>query len=138
MENNTNGKTRSTTDPNGVVLPKATGGKAATDEQKAIRARLTPEKGLRSLASELGMNPGYLSRVMRGQRQASNRLRLALGLPPRTALAPVCGKCGVVHTTKRCTHKPTFEQREAEYDRWRAHNLERIEAIVQWAEQRQS
>lgn len=57
-------------------------------------------------------NAGYLWNVAKGKKAASAKLCVALGLTPPARVievqagydvAPVCPKCGVVHTTKRCT-----------------------------------
>lgn len=83
--------------------------------QKALKALYakSPKNGRKAgrqsahswdwVGDKVGFNAGYLYRVAMGQKRASNRLLIKLKLIPRQALAPACPKCGVVHTTKRCT-----------------------------------
>ena len=59
-----------------------------------------------TVAGDLGFNVGYIYRVARGEKRASNKLLHALGLPMRTAPAPVCPRHGVVHVSRRCPADP--------------------------------
>src|SRR3972149_9682275 len=70
----------------------------------------------KAVAGPLGFNLGYVYRVANGDKRASNALLVALHLPPRQALAPVCVRCGVVPLAKRC---PTCRKqaREAAFER---------------------
>jgi hypothetical protein len=94
-----------------------------------LRGSLCPHGGtkplkLRELAKRLNLNPGYLSQVLRGKRAPSRKVYAALGLPPPARVvevgegfdvAPVCSKCGIVHTTKRCTKGKTTKPRAKAY-----------------------
>lgn len=86
---------------------------AAIDAIKAMREPSGDAKPvkLRDLAKRLGLNAGYLSQILSGKRAPSMKVYKALGLTPPARVievqagydvAPVCPKCGVVHTTKRC------------------------------------
>ena len=56
---------------------------------------------LRAFANSIDQNAGYLSAVISGKRVASNKLRLSLGLPPRTvSVTPL--RCGHAPVSKRC------------------------------------
>ena len=66
------------------------------------------------LAKATGQNisHGYLNKVARGVKPASDRLLRALGFVPKVRVVEVpdgygvgqaCAACGQVHTTKRCT-----------------------------------
>jgi hypothetical protein len=66
------------------------------------------------------VSAGYLSQIVRGKRVPSAKVYRALGLPPPARIvevqagfdvAPVCPKCGIVHTTKRCTAGKTTKPR---------------------------
>ena len=61
---------------------------------------------LRAFAKSKKVNAGYLSAVINGSHPASNKLRLALGLPPRSVAVEPCAKCGQVHTLKHCPDAP--------------------------------
>jgi len=60
------------------------------------------EHSWKAVAGRLGFNVGYIYRIARSEKRASNRLLLALRLPMRTAPAPVCQKHGIVHVSRRC------------------------------------
>lgn len=104
-----------------------------TDEQKRLRIWVSEKGGLKRLSRAISENAGYLSAVMSGKRRASNRLRAKLGLQPRTAPAPCCPRCGVPHVSKRCTYRPTLEERAAQYDAWLARNAATLAEWVNWA-----
>ena len=68
----------------------------------------------KAVAGLLGFNAGYLYRVANGEKKASNTLLVALHLPPREALAPVCPKCGVVHS-RTCRILPEWVNQAADW-----------------------
>ena len=81
----------------------------------AIQALRKRQPTLRDLARELGVNPGYLSAVLRGRRRASNKLiqtlnaalvenRLRGGLELNPVSVLPCNRCGKAKTAKRCPH----------------------------------
>jgi hypothetical protein len=83
------------------------------DVRNALRQR-APGKTLRGLASELGQNAGTISAILRGRREPSPALYIALGLTPPVRVVEVaagfgvgraCPVCGEVHTTKTCVAK---------------------------------
>lgn len=102
--------------------------------QKALKAlyEKSPKNGRKAgrqsdhswdwVGQKLKFNSGYIYRVAMGNKRASNRLLIKLGLAPRQELAPVCIKCGIVHTTKRCTANRKKSARRAyrytEYPVW--------------------
>ena len=62
--------------------------------------------GWRIVGAKFGISGGMAYRIaMQEYEPKSLHIRLALGLPA-LAPAPVCVKCGQVHTTKRCTNQP--------------------------------
>jgi hypothetical protein len=89
----------------------------------------------------LGVKPGTLCRIVNdsGYEPKDKLLRQRLGLPalPVLALTPVCRKCGRPEPSKRCTHKPTTEERysinSVALDKWRAKHAAEIRKIVDWA-----
>ena len=99
-----------------------TSGNTPADVLAALGAMREPSNEgkrptLREIGKRLNLNPGYLSAIMRGRKAPSPRVYHALGLrPPRRVVeidadhdvAPVCPKCGQVHTTKTCalTRRP--------------------------------
>ena len=72
------------------------------------------EHSWKAVARGLKFNAGYLYRVAHGGRKASNKLLVALHLPPRQALADVCPRCGVVHY-KTCRVIPEWVSRAADW-----------------------
>lgn len=94
-----------------------TSGNTPADVVAALSAMREPSDDgkrptLREIGKRLNLNPGYLSAILRGRKTPSPRVYHALGLrPPRRVVeidadhdvAPVCPKCGQVHTTKTCT-----------------------------------
>jgi hypothetical protein len=56
----------------------------------------------RAVGAELGITCGMAYRVAHGYEPKEARIRYRLGLPA-LAPAPVCRRCGEVHTTQRCT-----------------------------------
>lgn len=82
------------------------------------------------------INRGMLQQVAYGKRRASNSVLHALGLPLNTVTIPPCKKCGEGHSTKRCTHKKTFDENAADYEAWKVKNARKIGDIVAWAESR--
>ena len=116
-----------------ALLAPLTAGATMTDEKRRLRSRIAAEGGLRRLAVAISENAGYLSQVARGRRKACNRLRLKLGLQPRRVMADACPKCGQVHTSRRCTRRPTPDERAAQYDEWLNKVQARIMEIVEWA-----
>jgi hypothetical protein len=85
------------------------------------------------LASGVEFKKSQLQQIAAGKRPAPNSVLHVLGLPLKEVPAQPCAKCGKVHTTNRCVEKPTFEERAAQYDRWLARNLDKINRIVAWA-----
>lgn len=66
------------------------------------------KRSLRDLASELEVSHGVIQRSLKGQFPKRKDLREKLNLSP-LEIIEACHKCGVVHTTKRCTstnHRP--------------------------------
>src|SRR3990167_2019226 len=107
----------------------------AASAKNARRTGRQSEHSWTAVAADLKFNVGYIYRVANGQKQASNRLLHALGLPMRTMPAPVCPVHGIPHVTKRCPRpRPTFEQNCAGRDAWLAANAERLGGVVAWAE----
>lgn len=82
------------------------------------------------VADGLGFNTGYIYRVAKDDKRASNKLLHALGLPMRTVAVSVCPHCGLAPLAKRhvCpgTEKPrkpsarTRRKRLWNSDAWRA------------------
>lgn len=93
-------------------------------------------KSLRQVARDLGLkNHSAVQRIRDGIEPHDPAIRAALGLP-EYGLAPKCLKCGACHVTKRCTRKPTFEQRAEEYESWLTANADELARRVKWAEER--
>jgi hypothetical protein len=94
---------------------------AAIEALKTLQPSAAGERvRMRDLAKRLNLNAGYISQIISGRRAPSMRVYKALGLPPPARVvevpegfdvAPVCGRCGVVHTTKRCTKGKTTKPR---------------------------
>lgn len=122
--------------PTGVGIAPLYRGKVESDAQKRVSVLVSENGSILAVARKLGLSQAYLSQIASGKRRASNRYRCALGLKPLTALAPVCAKCGVPHTTKRCTHKNTFEQNASAYDAWLKSKAQKLAEMVKWAESR--
>jgi len=62
------------------------------------------------LPKYLGITPTNLCAIAKGREPVDPVVRLKLGLPA-LAPAPVCVKCGEVHTTRRCTKNLTGKPR---------------------------
>lgn len=113
---------------NGEV--RATEQGAAQDALRTLKNKLgTWSRVAASLSPRF--NAGYLWNVSRGRKPASAKLFVALGLPPPARVveigegydvAPVCPKCGVVHTTKRCTANVKRKPRRVAY-RWQGRRM---------------
>jgi len=86
--------------PGGVGIAPLYRGKARSEEQNRIAVLVSENGSILALAKKLNLSQAYLSQIVSGKRRASNRYRCALGLKPKTALAPVCPKHGVVHNGK--------------------------------------
>jgi hypothetical protein len=91
-----------------------------SDYSKKARSALLVKKSelktWRAVAQALGFNAGYLLRVANGARHPSNRLLIALGLPPRAVtIEPLA--CGHAPLAKRC---PVCNQKHAHRRRRRA------------------
>jgi hypothetical protein len=91
------------------------------------------------LAKRLGVSAGYLSQIVRGHRAPSAKVYRALGLPPPARVvevpegydvAQVCGKCGQVHVTKRCTAGVKRKPRVTPY-RWQGRRMYQHEGTDQ-------
>lgn len=78
----------------------------AQTPKNARRAGRQSEHSWKAVATGLGFNVGYIYSVANSRKRASNRLLHALGLPMRTAPAPVCPRHGVVHVSRRCPPDP--------------------------------
>ena len=87
----------------------------AAEALNSIYAQSMPKQGKRhagrqsqhswqDVALELGFNVGYIYNVAHKEKQASNKLLHALGLPMRTVEVAPCPKCGQPPLTKhhRC------------------------------------
>lgn len=97
-----------------------------------LKAMLEPLPGekrpkLRDVAKRLGLNPGYVSQVVRGKRTPSLKVYAALGIEPPSRMvevlrgydvAPVCSVCGVVHVSRSCPTK-----RAPKIRKWRDMNV---------------
>ena len=71
--------------------------------------------GWRIVGQEFGISGGMAYRIaIHGYEPKMPHIRFALGLPA-LAPAPVCIKCGQVHTTKRCTNQPKRYRRLDDY-----------------------
>lgn len=71
--------------------------------------------GWRLVGAEFGISGGMAYRIaVDGYEPKEPHIRLKLGLPA-LAPAPVCVKCGQVHTTKRCTNQPRRYRRLDDY-----------------------
>ncbi len=98
--------------------------------QYLIRQKLAGNS-LRAIARTYGqkITHGDIARALKGQFPKSPCKRLAFGLPA-LAPAPVCVKCGEVHTTKRCTNQPKRYRRlddiPVDVLRWMLTNREEI------------
>lgn len=87
----------------------------------------------RAVAAKFGVSGAMAFRVAHGHEPKDARIRRAFGMP-EFAPAPCCQRCGVPHVSKRCTRRPTFDERAAQYDAWLARNADRLRRIVAWAE----
>lgn len=85
----------------------------ASDVIQVLRGQLAT-KPLRRLAGEIHVNAGTLSAVLRGKREPTPALYIALGLTPPVRvvevpagydIAKACTSCGKVHTTKACVKR---------------------------------
>lgn len=93
------------------------------------------------LGKELGVNKGLLNAVANGKRRAPNsliakmnkiyRLHLKFNMVP----VPPCRKCGEGHPARRCTRRPTFEDRCEDYKRWLSQQRANFESLLVWADQ---
>lgn len=91
-------------------------------------------KSLRKVADDLGLKThSAVQRIRDGIEPHDPTTREILSLP-KLGLAPKCWKCGACHTTKRCTRKPTFEERAEQYESWKAANADELRRRVRWAE----
>lgn len=86
----------------GRKLAPLTWGQEPSDEQRAIAGLVSRMGTLTAVSGAVGFGKGYLSAVLHGKRRASNRLRRALGLRPRTVPAEPCHHCGDVHIRRTC------------------------------------
>lgn len=79
------------------------------------------EKSFAKLADELGENRGYLYRVCRGQRPASNRLRVKLGLHlSHVEVEPLaCGHAPIKKNCPMCTPRKPRRNYDISYKRLR-------------------
>lgn len=129
-------------DKNGSTI-----GRAQERAKKSILTRYAKsglghaKRSWRRVATDLGVNAGYLRNVVSGKRKASIRLLKALNIKPDqvVVIASPCRRCGDVHTTKRCTlkRKPkTFEDHAREYDEWLRDPVTQAQlvAMLEWAE----
>ena len=89
----------------GRKLAPLTWGQEPSDEQWAIAGLVGRLGTLTAVSGAVGVSKGYLSAVLSGKRRASNRLRCALGLAPRTVPAEPCRYCGKVHTRRTCPER---------------------------------
>lgn len=88
-----------------------------------------------AIAQILDVKPGTLCRwAKNGWEPKDNAIRSKLGLPPKLVLYPPCKRCGQAHATKRCTHKPTFDEQASKYEAWKVRNQDKLSALVAWAE----
>lgn len=97
-------------------------------------------KSWRSIARLfVNVKPGTLCRIAHDAdyEPKDPLVRSRLGLPefPKQIMAPACPKCGEAHTTKRCTRKPTFEDRCNEYIDWLIKQRNNIANLITWADQ---
>lgn len=98
-----------------------------SESNNTARNHLIERKGKlswKAVSDELKFNQGYLNRVARGMRPASNRLRIALGLRPITVAVPPCASCGGVHVTKRCAKNAHHKYAPHPVVRWKT--LEKV------------
>lgn len=72
-------------------------------------------------------------RVANGYEPKDATIRKRLGLPV-TATVVCCKKCGGAHMAKRCTRRPTYEERTEQYERWRERMADSLRRAVEWAE----
>lgn len=80
------------------------------------------------------LNPGLVSAIRRGKRQASRRVLNVLGIIYyEEAAAPVCREHGIAHGIQH-KHKPTFDENAAEYESWKAANAAELARRVMWSE----
>ena len=86
----------------GRKLAALTWGQGPSDEQLAIAGLVGRLGTLSAVSGAVGFGKGYISAVLHGKRRASNRLRCALGLAPRTVPAEPCHHCGDVHIRRTC------------------------------------
>jgi hypothetical protein len=95
------------------------------------------KKTWRAIAKNfVGVKPGTLCRIAHDlayePRDPAIRQRLGLPTLPRMVLTPACKKCGEAHPPKRCTKRAA----PIKYELWRAANIDKLNAIVAWAESR--
>lgn len=123
--------------------------------QKALTKKRAYYSSWAAVSEELGgVNKGYLNSVARGKKRASNALLIALKLPPRDAVVPVCQKCGKPHEMlKKCgprkargksnpqvslywrKDKPlSLGQYVSELSDWLSANAAELARRVKWAE----
>ena len=81
--------------------------------------------------------PATLLRIYRDRYEPKrNKTRVRLGLPALAA-APVCPKCGVVHS-RTCRVLPEWVNQAADWlaerQKWRAAHAGELAAVVEWAE----
>ena len=91
----------------------------------------------RAVGAKYGVSAGVIYRyAVNGTEPRSNSIRAALGLPALAA-APVCPKCGVVHS-RTCRVLPEWVNQAADWleerQKWRAAHAGELAAVVEWAE----
>lgn len=99
------------------------------------KARRTLLRGsCKSTARMYQLNPGLVSAIRRGKRQASRRVLNVLGIIYyEEAAAPVCREHGIAHGIQH-RHKPTFEENARAYADWLTSNAAELARRVVWAE----
>lgn len=102
-----------------------------SESDKIAQIRLVEVRGKRTwaaLAKELKFNQGYLNRVARGKRPASNRLRIALGLHPLHVPVDPCPTCGTVTLSDVCRtcHPPKPKRQYAVHPVMRVSRLRKL------------
>lgn len=99
------------------------------------------EAGRQSLHSwvwvgkQVGFNFGYVYQIAQGNKKASNRLLIKLGISPRTVMVNACKTCGNAHVIKRPRHPKTFEQNASDYADWLKVNAGKL---AEWVGEYQS
>ena len=81
-----------------------------------------------SQRSGVKVSLGTIHRYSKGIEPDDADLRRALKLPASVRLK-ACPKCGQIHIRKTCA-----DTRPRDYDAWKAANLDKLNAIVAWAE----